>query len=246
MKPRLAAVFLAKNESASIVQVLTEVQQWAQQSNFSVPHIFVVDDSTDNTAKLAEQNGAEVLSGGNKGLGYAYWIGCQRAAACEIDLICVLDADGQTHINEIGEFVDPIVSGKADLVVGSRFLKPQLIHYKYPIFNRIGTILLSIYLTLVTRQRFTDSHGGLRVMKKAVAKSLEIWGTHTYVQEAIIDAVAKGFRVHEIPSQWSERKTGESRVVRSVFRYVRKTAPVLFSRALWMCFAKPMKEKDVA
>ena len=56
-------------------------------------------------------------------------------------------------------------------------------------------------------------------------------GTHTYVQETIIDAVAKGFRVKEIPSVWKERSHGKSRVVGSIPLYIFYTLPILILRS---------------
>lgn len=68
-------------------------------------------------------------------------------------------------------------------------------------------------------------------MRPEVVADLEILGTHTYVQETIIDAVEKGHRVVEIPSDWRQRSSGESRVVRSIPKYVFYTLPILLLRS---------------
>ena len=68
-------------------------------------------------------------------------------------------------------------------------------------------------------------------MKPEVAKNLELIGTHTYVQEAIIDAHEKGFRILEIPSAWNKRRHGKSRVVFSIPNYIFYTLPVLILRS---------------
>ena len=68
-------------------------------------------------------------------------------------------------------------------------------------------------------------------MRPEVVADLEILGTHTYVQETIIDAVEKGHRVVEIPSDWHQRGSGESRVVRSIPKYVFYTLPILLLRS---------------
>ncbi len=68
-------------------------------------------------------------------------------------------------------------------------------------------------------------------MRPAVVAELEMVGTHTYVQETIIDAFEKGFRIIEIPSVWKKRENGKSRVLRSIPLYVFYTLPVLILRS---------------
>jgi hypothetical protein len=77
----------------------------------------------------------------------------------------------------------------------------------------------------------TDSHGGIRAMRTDVVRELEMLGTHTYVQETIIDAVEKGFRIKEIPSVWRKREHGNSRVVSSIRTYIFYTLPILMIRS---------------
>jgi hypothetical protein len=68
-------------------------------------------------------------------------------------------------------------------------------------------------------------------MRAEVIRELEMLGTHTYVQETIIDAVEKGFRVKEIPSVWKKREFGSSRVVSSIPKYIFYTLPILIIRS---------------
>ena len=68
-------------------------------------------------------------------------------------------------------------------------------------------------------------------MTAEVVREMEMLGTYTYVQETIIDAVEKGFRVQEIPSAWRNRGYGRSRVVSSIPTYVFYTLPILIIRS---------------
>ena len=77
-------------------------------------------------------------------------------------------------------------------------------------------------ITFSSLQKFTDSHGGLRIMTSAFTKGFRFLGGHSYVQETIIDAVERGFKVKEIPSKWNKRHYGLSRVVNSQVRYAKK------------------------
>jgi hypothetical protein len=64
-----------------------------------------------------------------------------------------------------------------------------------------------------------------------VVADLNIFGTHTYVQETIIDAAQKGYRIVELPSVWKKREYGGSKVVSSISKYIFYTLPILLLRS---------------
>jgi hypothetical protein len=97
-------------------------------------------------------------------------------------------------------FLESIARDEADMVVGSRFLEPGLIQYRYRWRNRFGIFVLVRILRALTGLPLTDSHGGLRAMRPEVVQELDVIGTHTYVQEMLIDAREKGFRIKEVSS----------------------------------------------
>jgi glycosyltransferase involved in cell wall biosynthesis len=209
--------------------VITQAR--AQLSALGIEPKFVVsDDSSDGTAELARSMGALVVPGGGQGLGRAYVSGLKKCVELGVDRIFLLDGDGQADLAELSRFIMAMDDKSAGLVTGSRFLGPSGIDYRYPLINRAGAWMLAAYLSCMTGQRFSDSHGGLRLMTAEVAQTQKIYGTHTYVQESIVDAVSRGFRVVEIPSCWHVRKHGHSRVVHSTFRYARRTGPYLLLR----------------
>ncbi|MGZ3699817.1 MAG: glycosyltransferase family 2 protein [Bdellovibrionota bacterium] len=224
-------LILTKNEEETIPQVLGEIRERFGALGLETPTLILSDDSTDRTPELAASQGAQVVTAGNRGLGRAYVRGLEKCRELALERIFVLDGDGQANLEEIPAFIAAMEATGADLVTGSRFLDPRAISYDYPRINRIGTRLLSTYLSWMTGQRFTDSHGGLRLMTGTLAEKQKIYGHHTYVQESIVDAVQQGFQVVEISSRWRERRHGMSRVTASPFRYARKTLPYLLFRA---------------
>ncbi len=228
---KVCVVVPTKNEEASIQRVVGEIQDALDPSVYAAPIVLVVDDSTDKTRKLAIEAGAQVLIGGGRGLGAAMYDGLKTACGYRPDYIVSLDGDGQADATEIPRFLKPLIDDEADLVIGSRFKKPGLIGYKYRLVNRFGTVVLSRILRGFTNLTITDSHGGVRAMRPEVAAELEMLGTHTYVQETIIDAAEKGFRILEVPSVWRRREHGRSRVVGSIPKYVFYTLPILLLRS---------------
>jgi glycosyltransferase involved in cell wall biosynthesis len=216
---------------ATLEDVVAEIRSAFKSKGLKEPTILISDDSHDGTRALAKQLGLKVVIGGGQGLGFAMLKGLKTAVQYKPDVIVSLDADGQSDPSEIMKVLEPIAKGEADMVVGSRFLEPGLIHYRYPLLNRFGTIVLSWILRTITKLPLTDSHGGLRSMRAEVAEVIDIIGTHTYVQESIIDAYEKGFRIKEVTSLWRKRVHGQSKVVRSIVQYIMYTLPVLIIRS---------------
>lgn len=228
---KLTVVLPTKNEQDTISLVLKNIRDVCEQNNFNLIDIIIADDSNDNTRKIAKENGAKVIIGGGKGLGCAMLKGLKTAAKSKCDCIISMDSDGQVDANEITIFANHIKNDEADLIIGSRFMDKNLVKYRYRSINKFGVIVLSWILSKLTKQKITDSHGGIRAMKPEVAKNLELIGTHTYVQEAIIDAHENGYRILEIPSVWNKRIHGQSRVVFSIPKYIFYTLPVLILRS---------------
>lgn len=230
--PTAVVVVPTRNEEKSIEAVIAEIRSAFVGLDYDRIEILVTDDSTDRTRVVARRAGAHVVNGGGEGLGAAMYRGLKEALAFNPDVIVAIDGDGQTDSKaEIPRFLDVIERGEADLVLGSRFKESGLVHYRYRFVNRLGTRILIYLLNKKTGLNLTDSHGGIRAMRPAVVEELQMIGTHTYVQETIIDAAEKGFRIVELPSAWRARVHGTSRVVGSIPKYVFYTLPVILLRS---------------
>ncbi len=222
-------IILAKNEESTISNLIKSLRNEATQVGLNQFEIILVDDSTDATPERAREQNIQVLSGGNRGLGFAYRIGLAAALNAKAEYIVSLDGDGQVEISELKMFIQALQDG-GDLVVGSRFKNRISIGYTYPKINHIGSRLLAQYLRFMTKQPLTDSHGGFRAMSHAVAVNTEFYCNHTYVQETLIEAAEAGFKIIEISSLWNLRQHGGSRVVASIPRYIKKVGPHLLLR----------------
>jgi len=230
-KKKVCVVLPTKNEESSIRDVIKGLRDAFKGTVFTDPVIFITDDSMDRTRAIAREEGAVVINGGGKGLGYAMYQGLKATLSYDPDYIISFDADGQCDPSEIPSFLAPIEADEADMVLGSRFKQADLVKYRYRFKNRMGIRILVRILRALTGLPLTDSHGGIRAMRPEVVKELEMLGTHTYVQETIIDAVEKGFRIKEIQSVWEKREHGSSRVVSSIPTYIFYTLPILIIRS---------------
>lgn len=230
--PVAAVVIPTKNEAATIAAVIADIRLAFAGTRYDDVRVIITDDSIDDTRAIATQANAFVVRGMGEGLGVAMYRGLKAALHFDPDVIVSVDGDGQADVRaEIPKFLEPIDSGRADLVLGSRFIEGELVKYRYRWINRTGTKILSAMLRSQTGLKLTDSHGGIRAMRPEVVADLEILGTQTYVQESIIDAVEKGYRVIEIPSVWKHRAHGKSRVVGSIPKYIFYTFPILVLRS---------------
>src|SRR5688572_9844425 len=117
--PRFSVCVLVptKNEAASIQQVVHAIQAALDPARYEPPIIIVIDDSTDETRRLAIEAGATVLVGGGRGLGSAMYDGLKAASALDCDFIVSIDGDGQADLGELPRFLQPLEEGRADLVL---------------------------------------------------------------------------------------------------------------------------------
>ncbi len=210
----------AWNEEASIAEVIGDVRE-------SMPgaDILVVDDgSSDATVGHAREAGALVASlPFNQGLGAALQTGYLYALREGYECCAHLDADGQHPPAEVARLLEEVYADRADLVIGSRYRDPGAAEsddYKPTLSRRIGTSVFRFFLTLATRQRFTDTTSGMRAANRRVmALFSENYSPDFAEIESLQLAVRQGLRVEEVPVRMLERAGGSSFLtpVRSAF-----------------------------
>lgn len=202
----------AWNEEASVAAVIADVRKALPDAD-----LLVVDDgSVDATAARAREAGALVASlPFNQGLGAALQTGYLHAYREGYDFCAHLDADGQHPAPEVARLLAEVVADRADLVIGSRYRDPeaemQSDDYRPTFSRRIGTSVFRFFLTLATRQRFTDTTSGMRAANRRVmALFSENYSPDFAEIESLQLAVREGLRVEEVPVRMLERAGGTS------------------------------------
>ena len=205
----------AFNEEATISQQVKQIKESCKRYNLK---ILVVDDgSTDNTARLAREAGAIVVSHRvNRGLAETFRTEMKEALKLNPGIIVHIDADLQYRAEEIHLLVNKLKEGN-DLVLGSRF-SGQI--EAMPWIKRIGNMAFSKVISGITHQKITDGQTGFRVFTPEVAK-LNIFSNHTYTQEQIIRAVKNNFSITEVAVHFDKRD-GKSRLISNPFEYAAK------------------------
>jgi len=202
----------AWNEEEPIAAVIADVRR-----DLPAADILVVDDgSTDATAARAREGGVPVASlPFNQGLGAALQTGYLYALREGYDFCAHLDADGQHPAAEVARLLAEVEADRADLVIGSRYHaaagEAESDDYKPTLSRRIGTSVFRFFLTLATRQRFTDTTSGMRAANRRV---MSLFSEHYSPDFAEIEslqlAVREGLRVEEVPVRMLERAGGSS------------------------------------
>jgi hypothetical protein len=180
--------------------------------------VLVVDDgSTDDTAAVARERGAEVLSlGSNKGLPVGIAAGYRWALEHGYAFCGRVDADGQHRPEELSRLLGLVRTGTCDVAVGSRFVSGdgyEPYRYRPEGVRRLGTALLRRAMRPALGRQFGDATSGLYAVNAAALPVLaEPFATEAPEVEALIRLARAGLRVEEIPVNMSPRAGGESKL----------------------------------
>jgi glycosyltransferase involved in cell wall biosynthesis len=183
------AVIPAYNVSSSIGEVVKRTLPFVNE-------VIVVDDgSIDETARIAKESGAKVISiKQNKGKAHATRLGLTE---CEgFDAIITLDGDLQHCPEEIPQLLEQIKGG-ANLCIGSRFLDG---HSNMPMANRFSNRIASRLITLLSGEKLSDPQSGFRALDGKTAKNLELKAERYAIEHVmILEASEKKCKIEEVP-----------------------------------------------
>jgi glycosyltransferase involved in cell wall biosynthesis len=216
MEKRDMLVFVpAWNEEASLPAVLEEIRARIPEAD-----VLVVDDgSTDRTAEIAREHGAEALSfGENRGLRAAIAAGYGYAAEHGYAYCGRVDADGQHPVDELRKLLGIVHSGRCDVAVGSRYATVggngfSRERYETSPARRLGTGLLRRSIEIVLDRPFHDATSGMYAANaRAMAILAQPYTSGAPEVEAVLRLHEEGLRVEEIPVEMRERASGESKL----------------------------------
>ena len=218
----------AFNEENSISDVIKEIQEKCSFADY-----LVVDDcSTDDTRGRLNMQGASYISGAvNLGIGGAVQAGYKYAQKNNYDIAIQVDGDGQHDVAYIKEMVELIEAGKADIVIGSRFLDKE--GFQSSGTRRMGINLLSGLIFLMCGKKVKDVTSGFRAINRRFIDVYAKDYPDDYPEpEAIVTAVLHGGIVQEIPVIMRERQAGQSSInlKRSVYYMVKVSLAIVICR----------------
>ncbi len=215
----VAVTIPAFNEAATVAQVIGSIPRDIPGVR-NIDVIVINDGSTDDTAKVAAEAGAKVISfSHNRGLGAAFREAIHRALGLGADIIVNIDADGQFNPQDIPKLIEPIIQGQADMVTASRFADPEMIP-KMPWVKKWGNQVGANVLNKLTGQELHDVSCGFRAYSRDAALRATLLGGHTYTHEVILDLAFRGLRIVELPVKVrGVRKVGKSRLTENLWKH---------------------------
>ena len=160
------------------------------------------DGSSDNSGRIAKKCGAEVHSHRvNRGYGGALKTLFAIAKQKDVDVLVVMDSDGQHNPNDIPKMVEPIFSGDADMVIGSRFISREG-ETEMPSYRKLGIKVITTASNLSSNLNITDTQSGFRAFSREALKKLrfESEGMELSI-EMLDDADEKNIIVKEVPTK---------------------------------------------
>ena len=203
--PRVLIIIPAWNEAGSIADVIQEVR-----GELPSVDILVVDDgSTDDTTRIALENGAQVATlPYNLGVGGAMRLGYRYAHENDYDVAVQIDADGQHDPRYVPKLVDGL--NEASLVVGARFAGEGDYDVRGP--RRWAMVLLSFMLSKMARTKLTDTTSGFRACDRDLIALFAQWYPAEYLGdtvESMVRAIRLGHKVTQVPVAMRPRAAGQ-------------------------------------
>ena len=212
------------NEGPTLPRTLRDLP--THVPGIDVIDVLVIDDgSDDNTSEVARACGVDrvVRFRSNKGLAAAFMTGLDTALKMGADYIVNTDADNQYAGHDIPKLLEPLISGKADIVIGDRNVR-TLRHM--PRLKRWLQLCGSWVVRRVSNTRVPDTTSGFRAYSREAALRLTIVSEFSYTLESIIQAGKKRIAIAHVPIDTNE-SVRNSRLFRSVPSYITKSAATI-------------------
>lgn len=228
MEMRVLVIIPAYNEEKTILKVIDKLKKDCPKADYVV----VNDCSKDHTLEKLEGSDASFINLPlNLGIGGGVQTGYKYAFRNGYDIAVQIDGDGQHDTAYLNDVIRPIEEGKADIVIGSRFITKE--GFQSSGIRRVGIRFLSGLIYLCCGTKVHDVTSGFRAVNR---KGIELYADSYPVDypepEAIVKAAVNGAVIDEVPVIMKERQAGQSSIStpKSIYYMIKVSLAVILCR----------------
>jgi dolichol-phosphate mannosyltransferase len=190
-------------------------------------HILIVDDrSPDGTGDLADEMAgrnpaiAVLHRQAKQGLGRAYVAAFKELIGRNADIVVQIDADFSHPVRYLPSILEPLRTGTADLVLGSRYVKGGHIP-RWNLLRRVVSRGGSVFAGVVLLLPYSDLTGGYKAWSASALKEIDLdrlhAGGYAFQIETTFRARQAGASIVEVPITFEERRAGQSKMSMNIF-----------------------------
>lgn len=211
---KILLIIPAYNEEESILSTISSIEKIRGNFPHQLDYLVVNDGSADSTEAILKKNKINYVTLlMNSGIGVAVQTGYKFALENEYDIAVQFDGDGQHDINSLENLINPLITNKADLAIGSRFLGETKSEFQTTLMRRVGINILSFFIKAVSGKKIKDTTSGYRAGNKKVIKEFaKRYPTKYPEPESIVYLLKKGYTIKECPVNMFERQGGTSSI----------------------------------
>ena len=221
-RPSICVIIPTYNERDNVGPIVAAVLEAVPDA-----HVLIVDDgSPDGTGDLADEMAAAndavaVLHRQSKqGLGRAYVAAFKDLLAQDADIVVQMDADFSHPVRFLAPLLEPLRTGTADLVLGSRYVRGGHIP-RWNLLRRIVSRGGSVFSQIVLLMPYHDLTGGFKAWRAPVLRQLDLdrlhAGGYAFQIETTFRSRLAGARIVEVPITFEERRVGTSKMSMNIF-----------------------------
>ncbi|HTG14193.1 MAG TPA: glycosyltransferase family 2 protein [Blastocatellia bacterium] len=187
----------------------------------SVEWLIVNDGSQDGTLDVARRFSCDhiVSFSRNQGLAKAFMAGLEASLRAGADIIVNTDADNQYSADDIPSLIEPILAGRADIVIGARPIQ-EIEHFSTTkkLLQKLGSRVVRI----ASNTDIADAPSGFRAFSRDAAMRMNVFNEYTYTLETIIQAGQNGLAITSIPVRTNE-ELRPSRLIKGIPSYLQQS-----------------------
>jgi len=212
------------NEAATLPAVLESIPKTIKNVD-SVEVLIVDDGSTDKTIAIAKEHGVKhfVKHARNMGLARSFRDGIDYALSHGADIVVNTDGDNQYPQKRIVDLVQPIIAGRADIVIADRQTK-KIAHFSP--FKKLMQQFGSWVVNKAATTDLPDAASGFRAYSRQSLYRINVVTQFSYCMETIIQAGNKQLRIESLPVT-TNAKTRESRLFKNIWQHMAKSGKAI-------------------